>query len=101
MPDKTGRSTTVSAGVLSRVTPGPSKVADRLATGDGGQRPVGVRRHRLADEADAAVAEKEVAPAGVDAPEAGGGVIRPRHRPAVRAAVVVVKAGQAQRVVHR
>src|SRR5262245_47159524 len=63
---------TKPASVVLGVTSRPSEVADRLAPGHGGQGPVGVRRHRLADEADAAVAEQEVAPAGVDAPEAGG-----------------------------
>ena len=43
------------------------------------------------DEPNAAVAEQEVAPAGVDAAEAGDRVVRPGRRAAVGAAVVAVQ----------
>src|SRR4051812_30584974 len=71
-----------------RTEEGASGVVDDLAAGDGGQGAVGVRRHPLADEPHAAVAEQEVAAAPVGTAEAAGGVVRPGRRAAVGAAAV-------------
>src|SRR3954470_2020781 len=67
----TGR--TRRAGGLTPGSRPPSKVvgADDLAPGPRGQRPPGYPADRLPDEADAAVAEQDIGPPGV---EAVGGV---------------------------
>src|SRR5437762_565490 len=79
---------------------GRLEIAEDFAAGHGGESTIGIRRDALFDEADAAVAEEEMAAAGVDAAEAGDDVVFAGFGAAVGAAVVAIQRRQHQRIVH-
>src|SRR5687767_5404181 len=78
-----------------------SEVRRHLAAGDRREGAIQGRRHGLLHEADAAVAEEEVAAAGVNAVEAGERVVAARRGAAVAAVALVIEGGEDERVIHR
>jgi hypothetical protein len=76
------------------------EIANDFAASHRRQCAIGVGRDRLCKEANAAVAEKEIAAAGVNTVEPGNDVVGPLRRAAIDAAIVERKGGQCEGVVH-